>query len=499
MSNFDYDEIINSNCNGFDFNNDGICDCVDDDLNGFCDAFQSFSANENCNDFNEDGLCDVDFNGDGNIDCLDSDNNGYCDDLQYCDQFHYGDTNENGFCDNYYLEIADFSHNDQYLIPTFNITDVLNQDVHYLNDHFFQSGNIHDWFEENDLLATFNGVLQKTEETIYVPNYQGFCDDVFSSYDSNIFSDGYYASDHGNSLCYDQEGDSYYDWTDIPDYGWVFEKNPDFEILSWIDIPHDGLGDQDRYHPDCNDDPANNFYCNGDWIGITEHTYVANTVCGVNGGYNDPDCPIQPTLLTTCPEESGTCNNLLTQNDWNQDGFVDDQDVNFIESQGYIYIDDSNDFDGDGTSMLDIDLDGSGDLWAWYLDSDSDGNFNGKEAHHDLDVDGADQHSTGGYSFNDSKYGYYNAYGNFEKGSGDDRSFSDELEEIIYNLGFEWEYTESFLVRLGFIYDLEGEIKSPTFGAGLKFDKYGFDFGYTAGDDDDARSQTMFLSISLGL
>ena len=76
---------------------------------------------------------------------------------------------------------------------------------------------------------------------------------------------------------------------------------------------------------------------------------------------------------------------------------------------------------------------------------------------------------------------------------------SDELEEIIYNLGFEWEYTESFIVRLGFIYDLEGGIKSPTFGAGLKFDDYGFDFGYTAGEDDDARSQTMFLSISLGL
>ena len=142
---------------------------------------------------------------------------------------------------------------------------------------------------------------------------------------------------------------------------------------------------------------------------------------------------------------------------------------------------------------------GNVDSEAWFLDSDLDGNSNSREAHHDLDVDGSDHDETGGYEFNNSKYGYYNAYGNYEKGSGDDRSFNDELEEIIYNLGFEWEYTESFIVRLGFIYDLEGGIKSPTFGAGLKFDDYGFDFGYTAGEDDDARSQTMFLSISLGL
>ena len=76
---------------------------------------------------------------------------------------------------------------------------------------------------------------------------------------------------------------------------------------------------------------------------------------------------------------------------------------------------------------------------------------------------------------------------------------SDELEEIIYNLGFEWEYTESFIVRLGFIYDLEGGIKSPTFGAGLKFDDYGFDFGYTSGPSGHPRANTMFFSLSLGL
>ena len=117
----------------------------------------------------------------------------------------------------------------------------------------------------------------------------------------------------------------------------------------------------------------------------------------------------------------------------------------------------------------------------------------------DLDVDGSDQDPTGGYAFTDSKYGYYNAYGNYEKGSGNDRTFTDELKEIIYNTGFEWQYSETFVVRLGFIYDIEGDIKNPTFGAGLDFDKYGFDFGYTHGDESDSRSETMYFSLSLGL
>ena len=54
-------------------------------------------------------------------------------------------------------------------------------------------------------------------------------------------------------------------------------------------------------------------------------------------------------------------------------------------------------------------------------------------------------------------------------------------------------------MRLGFIYDLEGDIKNPTFGAGLNFNNYGFDFGYTAGDKGHPRENTMFFSLSMGL
>lgn len=83
-----------------------------------------------------------------------------------------------------------------------------------------------------------------------------------------------------------------------------------------------------------------------------------------------------------------------------------------------------------------------------------------------------------------------------ELGSKDDRTFSKEFEEVIINTGFEFWYTESFVLRFGYIYDREGDIKNPTFGAGVKFDGYGFDFGYTAGEQGHPRSNSLFFSLS---
>ena len=36
----------------------------------------------------------------------------------------------------------------------------------------------------------------------------------------------------------------------------------------------------------------------------------------------------------------------------------------------------------------------------------------------------------------------------------------------------------------------------PTFGAGIRFEGYGFDFGYTAGPDTHPRTNSLFFSIS---
>ena len=131
------------------------------------------------------------------------------------------------------------------------------------------------------------------------------------------------------------------------------------------------------------------------------------------------------------------------------------------------------------------------------LNTSDDSNDNGETfAYYDVVIDEGSEYE---YSFKDSGYGEYNPYGNEEKGSGDNRSFSDELEEMIYNVGLEWWYTENFAMRLGFIYDIQGDIKNPTFGAGIKFNKYAFDFGYTSGPSGHPRANTMFFSLSLGL
>ena len=86
-----------------------------------------------------------------------------------------------------------------------------------------------------------------------------------------------------------------------------------------------------------------------------------------------------------------------------------------------------------------------------------------------------------------------------EKGTGDNRSFTKELEEMVYNMGMEYWYTDAFALRAGYIYDFEGKIFNPTFGAGIRLLQYGFDFGYTAGETGHPRANTMFFSVNIKL
>ncbi len=266
-----------------------------------------------------------------------------------------------------------------------------------------------DWFINNSP-NSLNGYISKLEDQIiYIPNYSGFCNEVYSAYQSSTdgvtvasaYADGIQLSGsgawHGYSLCYDSEGDPSMKPTRIGEFNdptWIMNENEDYESLAYIDIPHDGLGDFDVFDPSCDFDQ--NYICD-------------NQETIVNGN-----------IIIESPEN--------------------------------------------GQAYFDIDVSDNGE-----------------------------------YDFSETEYGVFNAHGNFEKGTGKQREFKDELEEIIYNFGLEWEYTDNFVMRVGFIYDQEGEIKSPTFGAGLDFDKYGFDFGYTAGDKGHPRENTMYFSLSLGL
>jgi len=130
--------------------------------------------------------------------------------------------------------------------------------------------------------------------------------------------------------------------------------------------------------------------------------------------------------------------------------------------------------------------------------------FNGNDAYIDWDGDGeydqsepwVDANGNGGF---DRGYSKKNSQGDKEVGSKNDYSFSDELKELISNVGLEYWYTDNFVIRAGYIYDREGKITNPTFGAGIKFGQYSFDFGYTAGKQGHARANTMFFSISMDL
>jgi len=117
-------------------------------------------------------------------------------------------------------------------------------------------------------------------------------------------------------------------------------------------------------------------------------------------------------------------------------------------------------------------------------------------------------------NFSDSNYGIYGKPDNgeqnddgtieggkakIEKGSGENRSFTQELEEMVYNVGMEYWYTDAFALRAGYIYDFEGKIFNPTFGAGIRLLQYGFDFGYTAGEQGHPRANTMFFSVNIKL
>ena len=130
-----------------------------------------------------------------------------------------------------------------------------------------------------------------------------------------------------------------------------------------------------------------------------------------------------------------------------------------------------------------------------YNEGESFVDWNGDASHTSAEP-WVDINQNGGF---DRGYSKNNQNGKKEVGSKDDYSFSDELKELIANVGLEYWYTDNFVLRAGYIHDREGKIMNPTFGAGIKFGQYAFDFGYTAGDEGHARANTMFFSISMDL
>ena len=87
--------------------------------------------------------------------------------------------------------------------------------------------------------------------------------------------------------------------------------------------------------------------------------------------------------------------------------------------------------------------------------------------------------------------------GEKEMGNRSKGTIVDELETITHNIGLEYWYLDYFAIRMGYIYDKPGKIYNPTFGAGIHYGPYGFDFGYIYGQTGHPLTNTMRFSLNM--
>ena len=80
-----------------------------------------------------------------------------------------------------------------------------------------------------------------------------------------------------------------------------------------------------------------------------------------------------------------------------------------------------------------------------------------------------------------------------------DESISDEFKEMDLHLGGEYKYGLSayeddafFALRGGYSLDSDGELKTPTFGIGLKYNQFQIDVAYVTGEDTPQQDNTRF-------
>jgi len=197
--------------------------------------------------------------------------------------------------------------------------------------------------------------------------------------------------------------------------------------------------------------------------------------------------------------------------DWDGDGFVGGYDEygNWVSENDPLAVyngDGKREYDNKGyfddpwylaiaTAWLDdwyfggdIDHDGDRKIGGWSWSETDDENGDGEP---DIDELIEDENGIYGKCVNDEVC--------LEKGTGESRKFTQELNEMVYNVGLEYWYTDAFALRAGYIHDYEGKIFNPTFGAGIRLLQYGFDFGYTAGEQGHPRANTMFFSVNIKL
>ncbi len=71
----------------------------------------------------------------------------------------------------------------------------------------------------------------------------------------------------------------------------------------------------------------------------------------------------------------------------------------------------------------------------------------------------------------------------------------DKFSSLIYCGGAEYWYAKAIGLRAGYYYDKDGEVKAPTFGASILWEKFQFDFGYFKGDTGHPLENQMLFSL----
>ena len=80
-----------------------------------------------------------------------------------------------------------------------------------------------------------------------------------------------------------------------------------------------------------------------------------------------------------------------------------------------------------------------------------------------------------------------------------DEGMGDEFKEMDLHVGGEYKYGLSarqdeafFALRAGYSWDSDGELKTPTFGVGLKYNRFQVDVAYITGEDTPMQDNTRF-------
>jgi len=77
-----------------------------------------------------------------------------------------------------------------------------------------------------------------------------------------------------------------------------------------------------------------------------------------------------------------------------------------------------------------------------------------------------------------------------------DGSLREQLNEMDSSIGVEYIYNNMIAMRAGYYYDQDGQVKYPSFGAGLRYNMFQFDFAYIAAEEGHPLSDTMRFSLT---